>query len=240
MYDQSEWRTETTRDVYKRHRYVCRMEGNKVVRHRGRKERPTPAAMAEYNKKIAQRKLTRKINANFHKGDLYLTLTYPREGRPTPERAQKDLNNCIDRLRRRFKKEGKTLKWVARTEIGSRGGIHHHMIIPFTDIRMIQEMWSRYGGHVSFQTLRGNDFSKLAAYFLKPSGTEGIPGVSQQYRCSRNLIEPKEHRKKVKANSWKEEPVVPAGWYLDKDSLDTGINPITGYGYQYYRLIKLE
>lgn len=122
------------------------------------------------------------------------------------------------------------MKWIACTEIGSRGGIHHHMLLnQYDDVREIAELWERYGGYAHIQFVRGNNLAKLALYIAK-----------NEYSCSRNLIDPPERMKKVKANSWRDDPVVPAGWMLDKDSLVTGINPVTGHGYQFYRLVQLE
>ncbi|MGN1015332.1 MAG: hypothetical protein ACI4PM_08250 [Butyricicoccus sp.] len=178
-----------------------------------------------------------------------MTLTYSAGYRPGLKQAEKDVTNFIKTLRRRFKKDGQTLKWVARTEVGERGAIHNHVIIPKMDTQVVENIWNRIaGGHVHFRSMYGHDFSLLATYFCKPIPENTaqltlLPDeekVNLSYRCSRNLIEPQEYRRTCKANSWRNEPFVPAGWYLDKNSYVQGINPITGRGYQYYRLIKLE
>lgn len=238
------------KEIHKRNCCPCTLLDGKVMpKKRGKREKPTPEAVCRYNAILAQRKIIRKINANFRKGDLYLTLTYPAGERPEPRQAQKDMTNLLKALRRRFQKDGRMLKWVARTEIGSRGAIHHHLIIPKIDIQAVETMWSRYsGGHIHAQSMYGHDFSLLATYFCKPITEDGaqltlLPeeeNVNLSYRCSRNLIEPEEHKRTCKASSWRQNPVVPDGWYLDKNSYVQGINPITGHGYQYYRLIKLE
>lgn len=231
MYLRGERIAGKTKEVHKRFVYQCEMKDGKPVRCR-RKEKinPTPEAMRKYNQQLRERKFIRKANANFGKGDLYLTLTYPRECRPTPEKARRNLKNFQDCLRRRYRKAGKELKWMACTEIGSRGGIHHHMLVnEYDDIRGISDLWERYGGYAHIQFVRGNNLAKLASYIAK-----------SEYSCSRNLIDPPEKTKKVKANSWRDDPVVPRGWMLDKDSLVTGINPVTGHGYQFYRLVQLE
>ena len=237
-------------EIYKRSCKPCVMENGRIKQaKRSERQKPTPEAMRRYNAIVAQRKLIRKINANFTKGDLYLTLTYPRGKRPVPEKAKKDLTKFIAALRREFQRQGRDLEWVARTEIGAQGAIHHHVIIPKIDAETVERLWNRYsGGHAHIVSMYGRDFSLLATYLCKP-----LPENSEQmtllpedevvtlnYRCSRNLYEPPEHKRTCRANSWRKDPVVPDGWYLDKDSYIQGVNPITGRGYQYYRIIRLE
>lgn len=240
----------TIKEIHKRYNFPCEMQNGKPVRRkRGKREKPTAAAVRRYNAIRAQRKLIRKINANFQKGDLYLTLTYPAGCRPGRKQAEKDVTNFIKALRRRFRANGRELKWIARTELGEQGAIHHHVIVPKTDAQAVETVWNRIGGgHVHFRSMYGHDFSLLATYFCKPEPENAaqltlLPEeekVRLNYRCSRNLFEPQEYKKTCKANSWRNEPFVPAGWYLDKNSYVQGINPITGHGYQYYRLIRLE
>lgn len=89
------------------------------------------------------------------------------------------------------------------------------------------------------QTLYGENFENLASYMAKCE-TKQQAGGKNTYSCSRNLIEPPEKIRKVKADSWREMPTIPKGWVLDKDSLIVGINPFTGFGYQFYRMIQIE
>ena len=35
-------------------------------------------------------------------------------------------------------------------------------------------------------------------------------------------------------------PKAPKGYYIDPDSVRMGINPVTGYAYRHYTLIKLD
>ena len=42
----------------------------------------------------------------------------------------------------------------------------------------------------------------------------------------------------MKKDDWPEDPRIPKGYYLDKDSLVNGVNKM-GYRYQYYRMIKI-
>ena len=91
------------------------------------------------------------------------------------------------------------------------------------------------------QTLYGENFEKLASYIAKSETKQQAgAGGKSTYSCSRNLVEPLEKIKRVKATSWRDEPAIPKGWALDKGSLTVGINPFTGFGYQFYRLVQLE
>lgn len=230
-----------TWEVYKRNRCQSKIVNGKIVkRERGERAHPTKEEVQRYNQKLRERKLTRKLNANFTEGDLYLTLTYTREKRPNAADAEKNLRKFLACLKRMYKKTGTELKWVATTEIGSRGGIHHHLVIPYyADVREIEKKWRRYGGHVKMQTLYGQNYKKIATYIAKSETKTGTASRST-YSCSRNLVEPPEKIKRVKATSWRDEPAIPKGWTLDKDSLTVGINPFTGFGYQFYRLVQIE
>ena len=153
MYVRGDCRAGKTWEVYKRYQQPCKIVNGRVVKQKRRKrEKPTKETVQRYNEKMKIRKLTRKINANFVTGDLYITLTYCREKRPDPQQA----------------------------------------------------------------------------------------GGKSTYSCSRNLVEPPEKIKRVKAAGWRDEPAIPKGWALDKDSLTVGINPFTGFGYQFYRLVQIE
>lgn len=43
----------------------------------------------------------------------------------------------------------------------------------------------------------------------------------------------------VKADSWREYPKAPKGYMIIPDSIEYGVSEITGYPYQYYRMIKI-
>ena len=115
-----------TWEVYKRNRYQSKIKDGKIVkRKRGDRVQVTKEEVQRYNQKMRERKLTRKLNANFAEGDLYLTLTYTRDNRPSPPDAEKNLRKFIACLKRMYRKTDTEFKWVSTTEIGPRGGIHH-------------------------------------------------------------------------------------------------------------------
>ncbi|WP_050696628.1 rolling circle replication-associated protein [Anaeromassilibacillus senegalensis] len=209
---------------------------------RGNRENRTPEAMKKYNEKMAWRKLTRQINANFVPRDLFLTCTYRKEVRPDPQRAKQNIENFLDRVRRRFKKAGVEFKYILVTAYGKQGGIHHHVIIPAFDYQVVTACWPH--GAMRFEALYPDgEYSALAWYLIKqsrlsPDGRESIPG--NRWSGSRNLIKPVEKVQEVDAREWREEPKPVKGYYIDPNSVENGISPVTGIPYQFYRMIQLR
>lgn len=234
MYIRTEYRTGNVREITKSHRFPCQIVGGKIKKSRKAKEKATKEAMRKYNEKLRQRKAARKANANFRRRDLYLTLTYPPDRRPDEAGAERNMSNFRAALRKLFRKAGRELKWICTTEIGARGAIHHHMLMSRWDANEIAELWQRYGGNAHIQIVYSADLSRIGEYLAKQSRSG-----RKTYSCSRNLIDPPPIRKRVSANSWRETPKIPAGWKLIPESYEIGINPVTGYGYQYYRIVRL-
>ena len=84
------------------------------------------------------------------------------------EQAKKDIQNFIRRLKRRYKREGRELKYIYVAEGKTR--IHFHMILNnaidlYSD--ELNELW-QYGMHkiVLYQG-RAEDAVRLASYFVK-------------------------------------------------------------------------
>ena len=233
MYIRTEYSAGNVREITKSHRFPCQIVDGKIRRSRKAKEKPTREAMQKYNEKQRQRKAARKANANFGRGDLYLTLTYQPDRRPDEDGAERIMRNFRAALRKRFRKAGREMKWMCTTEIGARGAIHHHMILSRWDANEVAELWQRYGGNAHIQIIYSADLTKLGEYIAKQNRSG-----RKTYSCSRNLIDPAPIRKRVKADSWRETPSVPDGWTLVPESYEIGINPVTGYGYQYYRIVR--
>ena len=109
---------------------------------RGARESKTADAVQKYNLKMAERRLTRILNENFRAGDIHLVLTYAKHNRPdTSEQAKKHIQLFFRRLRRNLKRPGRELKRLGTTAYGTRGAIHHHIVISTMDVREIRAMW---------------------------------------------------------------------------------------------------
>ena len=205
---------------------------------------PTPEEQERINEQQCIRKLRRKIHANFDKDDLFETLTYGRDRRPDPKGAAHELRLLLNRLRGIWKRAGTDLRYIVVTEYKSKS-IHHHLIVndlpDGTGAKKIEQSWSR-NGHANTKYLyEDGQYEQLAAYLIKEtSKTFRDPDNPSKlrYSCSRNLVTPVAKTRILKRDDWPEEPRVPKGYYLEKDSLVNGVNKM-GSKYQYYRLIKI-
>lgn len=135
-----------------------------------------------------------------------------------------------------------------RIEIGELGGIHAHMIcnrIQDSD-QIIESRWKH--GAVNFQHIyRRGGMKKLANYIVKEPKEEIykqltlFPEEEQKqlikYSTSRNLVRPKPRKKKLKnipSALLSGEPKPKKGFYIDKESVVYGVNPVTGKPYLHY------
>ena len=217
----------------------------KGVVERGDRKKLTPEEMDRINQLNAERKLRLKINANFKKGDPFVTLTYRRELRPSTEKAKQDIKKLMRELRKYYKRQGQELKYILVTEYENKA-IHHHLII--NDVvgiaKVVCELW-KYG-RPDFKYLDGTgQYKDLAAYLIKETSktykknkAEG-KGNKQRYSCSRNLIMPEPKTKEVKANKWTADPKPLKGYYVDQDTICNGVDPFTGREYQRYTLVEI-
>lgn len=219
---------------------------------RRKKRKPTPEEMEKANQREKTRKVRRLMLNNFGEGDLYVTLTYRKEMRPPGmEEAKADFRRFMGMVKRRFKKAGADPKWIRNIEQGSRGGWHAHVLLgnePGLDVEgIVTEVWEKRMGKgrvISERTYLEGGFNRLAAYMAKearqPDGT-----LRTSFSTSRNLERPERERSEyVRRNAirengiWKD-PVIPEGYYLDKESVETWDNPLTGYPCRRYMCLRL-
>lgn len=219
---------------------------------RAEKRKPTKEQIRKQNQWIREKLMRRLIKANFCPNDLWVTLKYPKGCRKPIGEVKKDLQKFLSRLRYEYKKRGEPLKYIYRIEIGKHGGIHIHILInrtrgkPDTDV-LIQEKWTY--GRANFESLyEQGGFQDLACYIVKLPDEEIEEQLSLfpeqdrkeliKYSCSRNLIRPEPVKKTY--THWtmrrilEEGPTPTKGYYIDKDSIICGINPVTGMSYLYY------
>lgn len=213
---------------------------------RGKKRKRTPEQIERQNETNRIRRLQRIILANFRPGhSWHLTLNYKPAERPdTVEQARRQLSKFLTAVRRAYKAAGKEFKWIAVTERGKRGNaLHHHLVVEDSEeIRKLVRKYWPYGNSHWSDIYEDGEMEQLASYMVKKETKEDSEGKSfkgVKYTHSRNLIIPQPERKQMKRRKWPEEPRVPKGWELIKDSLYDGINPITGYPYRHYSLRKI-
>lgn len=216
------------------------------VKVKGDREKPTAEEMEKVNQMNAERTLRLKINANFGVDDPFITLTYRKDERPTPEQAKKNIKKVIDSLRKEFKKLGVNLKYINVTEYKNKA-IHHHLLINHIEgedvSKMVRRLWKF--GRPDFKYLDDTgQYKDLAAYLIKETSKtykENDGGHKQRYSCSRNLIMPTPKTEIIKkAQRWAADPKPIKGYYIDKDTVYNGIDPFTGREYQKYTMVRLS
>lgn len=203
------------------------------------KIRATPEQIRLQNRKNKEKRIRRKMKANFRENDIWVTLTYRQGERPFDmKEAVNDIRRFLDKMRRYYKKLGIPLKWMLHTEIGSRGGIHHHLVINrVTDADiMIRSAWKKGGAHMDLMYEEGG-FRRLANYLAKEPDQENKLKESR-YSCSRNLKPPKTKIRSLKR--WAADPKPKKGYYIEKETFYEGKNPITGRKYRSYTMIRLN
>jgi len=215
------------------------------AKHRQPKTNKSSEEIKELNYKYAARKLTRLLNNNFNSNDWSLSITYQEELRPdTPERFRKDVENFSKRVRRRFQKQGKQMKYVYAVGYGEGNAAHIHLVINGDiDLKEITDCWN-YGFIRATRLDPSGDYIKLADYILKHTKkTFNDPAKAvfhKRWNQSTNLIIPVPKKKKIKATFWLKTPRIPKGYIMIRNSMVTCVSEYDGSYYQYYRLLKIN
>ena len=229
---------------------------------RKKREKATPEQIAKQNQMNREKRMRHLIKGNFGENDLWITFKYPKGTRKLVREFENDLRKFLRNMRKEYKKLGEEFKYIYRMEIGSRGGIHIHMIanrIRDADLTVKKVWTSVTGGRVHYESIyEQGGYEKLAAYIVKQPEQE-----SEEYkqlslfdeedrkellRCSssRNLIRPVPERKIYYRRTLRDlienGPKPTPGYYIDKSSIRTGVNRYTGMSYYYYTeyLIRSE
>ena len=219
---------------------------------RSQRQQASKEQIKKQNQWIREKRMRRLIKANFTEDDLWVTLKYPKGQRKPIAEVKKDLKNFISNMRYAYKRRSEPLKYIYRVEIGRKGGIHIHILLnrirgePGSDV-LIKKLWTCGKTHYELLYESGG-YQDLACYIVKlPDETvekqlslfpEGERKELIKYSCSRNLVrvEPvsREYKHWTMRKIIEEGPTPTEGYYIDKDSIICGINPITGMSYMYY------
>ena len=164
--------------------------------------------------------------------------------------ALEDFRKAMRYVRKEYKKRGKELYWIRNIEQGTRGAWHIHIVINEVGdtASILEKAWKK--GGTWFTEIRKSkfydeDFTQLANYMTKDEYTvetkkDGNPGKPRlretNYNISRNM--PLPEPKVDKLHRWKEEPKPQKGYYIA--AVYEGINPVTGYKYRRYTMIRLN
>ena len=207
---------------------------------RAQKEKPSSEAVRKINLRRAVKKLRRLMNANFQDGDYLIRLDFFKEKPKDSIEMQKLIQKAIRKLKNEYIKSRQELKYIYVKEVGPKGSRHVHMMVNKCDSDLIRRCWPYGGIHIDPLTSNGQ-YSKIAEYFVKYSErTEKTEErlIGKRWYASRNLVKPVVKKKPILACRFREKMHVPKGWYLEKESIRSGISEITGYEYLSYTLIK--
>lgn len=221
--------------------------------HRAKKRKRTPEYIEKQNQYQRTRTVRHLLKANFREGDYWTTLTYADKGGRTIKDIGSDLTKFLKNLRYQYKKADEPCKYIYRIEIGSKGGIHVHIIlnrIPDLDI-IIQRLWKH--GKTYNELLDNGTYEKLADYIVKQPTDQQKKLLKTfdedakkliRYSCSRNLVRPipetKTYSSRTMRSIFNSDIIPEKGYYIDKNSIRRGINAFTGYSYLHYQEVKLE
>lgn len=224
-------------EVSKYHTYRYNTKEGK----RTKKSKETSVSQMKINLRQAATKLRRIMNANFCDDDFLIELDYIPKFRPKDSTAMQDnIRSAMKIIRARYKKQGVRLKYIYVKELGPKGAAHIHMIISSCDnmSKVLKEAWPYGGIHIDPLNTDGQ-YEKIANYFIKYADktiqTEGKL-IGKKWYPSRNLDKPEVTKKVIRrVNTYYENIKEAEGYYLEKDSVLTGITA-DGYGYFTYTL----
>jgi hypothetical protein len=148
-------------------------------------EKLSSEAQKKQNEKIARKKLTRKINANFTSRDIHVTLTYTDDNLPDKAQARKDIQNYFRRIKTyRRNNHMPELKYIYVIEHGKNGRVHHHIIMSNMDRDIAEKLWGK--GYANADRLQPtkNGLEALSRYITKEHNNG-----KKQWCCSKNLSE---------------------------------------------------
>lgn len=146
------------------------------------------------NNKRSVHYLEALVQSNFGTEDILLNLPYDEEHLPTDEKdAKRLLANYIRRINRRQEKMGKgNAKWIAVTEVGKNGRIHHHVIIKCDlDRDTLEKLWGNgYANTKRLQPDAKEGLLPVVKYIAKEFIDDERPKNKRNWDCSKNLIKP--------------------------------------------------
>lgn len=212
---------------------------SKASGKRNQRMNESPEAVKKYNNERRSEKLQLLIIANFDKG-YHLTLDYPKGQKPeTYEEAEDNLKKTLYAVSRRLKKIGKKFKYIAVTERGKKAAaLHHHLIIEH-DPDVMDELLAVWGQRIHASVMyQDGQYKELADYIVKMETKEEQTKGKSKYHRSRNLDKPVERRHFIRGPLL-DEPYVPKGFQLIRESFRAGENEVLHIKWQKYMVEKM-
>ena len=142
--------------------------------------------------------IKRIIDCNFDDKSTFLTLTF-RENIQDIERANREFTLFIKRLKRYLKNQ--QLKYIATWELQQRGAIHYHLVlfsVPYVKNDKLSELWDN--GFIKINKIKETVKTEAVGVYITKYFVKDLDKKANQkkaYFSSRNLIKPKETKKKL-------------------------------------------
>lgn len=220
---------------------------------RQKRKTPTKEEMQKVNDYNKTKRCRLRMLEHIRPGDCFATLTYEISRRPPDMKTAKEhFRKMLEKtVRKEYRKRGSPLFWFRNIERGTKGAWHIHLVITETGdtASILKKAWKHGGVHCIEIKLSDKfydeDFTKLASYmtknerteYTKADGTQGKPRIAEaSYSHSRNMPLPEPRVRKLKR--WKKHVEPEKGYYIAR--CFEGINPVTGYKYRRYTMIRLH
>ena len=157
---------------------------------RGKRQNVTSDIQARLNAKNAFHRMADLLHTNFTADDLAVTFSYTDDDMPeTVDDAQRNMQNYIRRVKRRFKSE---IKYIYITEQARSGRIHHHLVISGGNFTRdeLEKMWKF--GYCNSRRLQFNEngLEGLAKYFVKEPAKKANNKIIRRWNSSKKLKQP--------------------------------------------------
>lgn len=158
---------------------------------RRRKRGPTREVQKKLNQRHADEKFARLAHENFSEKDLALGLGYAINP-PDKETAIQDIQKFLRKIRYRFKKMEKELKYLWVLEISKSGRYHFHMILTGgIDRDELENLWSHGWANSKRLQFDRHGLTALSKYMTKSNRREDETRVTyRSYNGSKNLVDP--------------------------------------------------
>ena len=181
---------------------------------RRKKEKPTKEQMRLINQRNKAKRCRWRLIQYFDQGDLFITWTYEVKNRPpNMDGALKDFRVAIGKIRKAYRGLVVQLYWIRNIERGTKGAWHIHLVVK--------------------QTPEGN-----AATIVTKAWTKGGTYVAEIRNSKFNGDDMEQLANYLTKDKHTAEIKPPKGYYIAR--LHEGINPVTGFLYRSYTLIRLK
>ena len=221
-------------------------------RKREKKKKATKEDVERVNQWNKEKGARRRLRMYFDTGkDWFTTLTYRKEERPPDyDAVKKDLKKFLAKMRKEFARRNISFQWIRNAENTPTGNWHIHLVIKdipgINIISLMQQAWPHGRVKDPQQLYARGEMRELASYITKSEKTrrEYVPNgildhtvTEAHYSTSRNMPLPPPKPDILKR--WKKEVEPKKGYYLNKDTYFEGINPVTGYRYRHYEMVRI-